>query len=135
MFCSVILCGLVKSILRAKRSFVVMFSHFCKIKKKRASASSRGRKWVVPYLLYQSWKNQPDGTRCKKSYSRFHISGNLATHNILPIYHWSNIFSAFFIGFKTNFGFFWHQLNHDWSTSRSNIQTLSQNLYSPSFVL
>ena len=42
--------------------------------KKRSSAPSRGRIQWVSDLLYQSLKNSPDGTRCKKNIQQFFLT-------------------------------------------------------------
>ena len=70
-FCSVFLSGSVKTILRVKRSFGVIFVKL----KKRASAPSSG-------LISSISLAKISVTRCKKSYSGFHISGNLAAYNL-----------------------------------------------------
>ena len=65
MFCSVFSYGSDGTIVRVKRSAWVTLATFVK-SKRRLSAPSRGRIHVVSELLYQSLKNGPDGTRCKK---------------------------------------------------------------------
>ena len=46
-------------------SFWQFFANFLK-SKKRSSAPSRERIYVMAQLFYQDLKTQPDGTRCKK---------------------------------------------------------------------
>ena len=69
MFCPVFLSGTVKTIFRVKRSFGVILAilrHFCKTEKARISFKKLAR-----------WHPM------QKSYSRFHICGNLANSIII----------------------------------------------------